>query len=119
MKKFIFIILLFESLLSASFLLDKSYPLCIEDFYVKSGSLYYLRSSDDTWASTTSDKLVKEIHVGYEWDTDNEICKPKSWLILGMDVKDWHFLEALIGLLFGFVFMFFSIYLFVTVGGKR
>jgi len=119
MKKFIFIVLLLSSFLNASYLYDKDYPLCIEDYYIKSGYVYYLRSSDDTWKSTSENNTVTFIYSGYEWDSDNEICKPQSWLILGMDVKDWHFLEALTGLLFGFAFMIFTIYLFMNVGKEK
>ena len=119
MKKIIISLLLLSSFLNASFLFDKNTPVCIEDYYVKDGYLYYLKSSNNNWSSTSSNKLVQYIFAGYEWDADNEICKPKSWLILGMDVKDWHFLEALTGLLFGFAFMVFTIYLFMNVGKEK
>ena len=119
MKKIILSILLLSSFLNASYLFDKNYPLCIEDYYVKGGSLYYLRSRDLSWKSTTEDNVAGFIYSGYEWDADNGICKPKDWLILGMDVKDFNFLMGLTGLLFGFVSMFFLIELFMRVGGKR
>ena len=119
MKKIIILLLLLLNISQASFLLDKNSPACIEDFYYKSSRIYYLDSKSGDWKSTSEDHTSDHIRVGYEWDADNEICKPKAWLILGMDVKDFHFLEALTGLLFGFVFLVGSIYLFVTVGGKR
>ncbi|WP_434656973.1 hypothetical protein [Sulfurimonas sp. NW9] len=118
MKKILIISFLLSSL-SASFLYDKDYPVCIEDYYLKSGRIYYLRSSDSTWASTSENNTIKDLHSGYTWDSNNSICKPQSWLILGMDVKDWHFLEALTGLLFGFVFMFFTIILFMQAGKEK
>ena len=119
MKKILFLFLLLSSLLNASYLYDKNYPLCIEDFYVKGGSLYYLRSSDNVWSSTSEDNTVGFIYSGYDWDIDNSACVPTNWLILGMSVEDFYFLLALTGLLFGFVFMFFSIYIFINVGGRK
>jgi len=94
---------------------------CIyNDFYAKNGSFHYrYLTSSNTWRSTTSKKYNIYISTGYQFDTNTSICSPESWLILGMDVKDWHFLEALTGLLFGFVFMIFTIYIFIQVGTKR
>jgi len=122
MKKFLHVILLLSSLLTylnASFLFDKNYPICIEDYYIKGGKLYYLRSASDAWSSTKEDNVAGFIYAGYEWDADNGICKPKEWLILGMDVKDWNFLLGLVGLLIGVLIMYYTIELFMKVGGKR
>ena len=94
MKKIILLLLLLSSFLPASYLYDKDYPVCIEDYYISGGAVKYLRSSDNTWASTTENNTVSFIYSGYKWDADNENCVPENWLILGMDVKDWHFLEA-------------------------
>ncbi len=118
MKKFLFFLFLLSNLLQASMLLDKSYPVCIEDFYVKGGALYYLKSNGNTWASTTSDKLVKEIHYGYTWDATNKKCVPDSVTVLGMNYEDFNFLLGLIGVLFGFTVLWFSIISFVNVGRR-
>ncbi|UCN00053.1 hypothetical protein LCX93_11055 [Sulfurimonas sp. SWIR-19] len=118
MKKILFISFLLSSL-SASFLYDKDTPICIEDYYIKNSRVYFLKSSDGQWSSTRENNTIKDLHSGYTWDADNSICKPESWLILGMDVKDWHFLEALTGLLFGFTFMFFTIILFMQAGKEK
>ena len=99
-------------------LLDKAYPVCIEDYYVKSGTLYYLLSYNNTWSSTTSDKLVKEIHHGYKWDADNNMCVPDPVTVLGMDYRDFNFLLGLIGVLFGFTVLWFSILSFVNLGRR-
>jgi len=119
MKKIILSILLLSSFLDASFLLDKNTPVCIENFYYKKSRLYYELSSTGKWSSTTEDHQASNIHFGYEYDKQTKQCNPKEWLILGMDVKDFNFLMGLIGLLFGFVSMFFLIELFMRVGGKR
>jgi len=119
MKKSILLILLLSSFLKASFLLDKNSPVCIEDFYYSGSRLYYQRSDNLSWKSTSEDHTSDHIRIGYLWDADDSICKPKPWLILGMNATDWHFLEALTGLLFGFTFMITTIYLFIGVGGKK
>ena len=118
MKKLLFFIFLLSSLLNASMLLDKSYPICIEDYYVKGGKLYYLKSSNNIWGSTSSDKLVKEIHYGYTWDANNKKCIPDPVTVLGMDYKDFNFLLGLVGVLFGFTVLWFSIISFVNVGRR-
>jgi len=119
MKKLLLLLLLLSSFLNASFLYDKKTPVCIEDWYQDGKYIYYLQSSDNEWEHTSENYTINNIHSGYYWDSDDEYCKPQNWLILGMDVKDWHFLEALTGLLFGFVFMVFTIYLFISVGKEK
>jgi len=119
MKKIILTLLLLSNFLNAAYLYDKDSPLCIDDFYVKASKVYFLKSKTGNWSSTTEDNTVKNIYPGYIYDADNNLCKPANWFILGMDVKDWHFLEALTGLLFGFVFMVFTIYLFISVGKEK
>ena len=118
MKKFFIFFFLLSSLLKASMLLDKSYPVCIEDFYIKGGALYYLRSNGNSWASTTSNNLVNQIHYGYTWDDANKKCVPDPVTVLGMDYKDFNFLLGLIGVLFGFTILWFSILSFVNLGRK-
>ena len=97
-------------------LLDKSYPVCIEDYYVQAGKLYYLKSSNNKWGSTSSDKLVKEIHAGYKFEDGK--CIPDPVTVLGMDYKDFNFLLGLVGVLFGFTVLWFSIISFVNVGRR-
>jgi len=119
MIKIIFSIFLLSSFLNSSMLLDKSYPLCIEDYYIQGGALYYLKSSNNKWASTTSNYNVQYIHSGYIFDSNTTSCIPQPYTILGISLEDWNFLNALMGLLFGFFILVMTSYLFVTVGGKR
>jgi len=119
MKKIILSILLLSSFLNASYLLDKNTPVCIENFYYKKSRLYYELSSTGKWYSTTEDHQASNIHFGYEYDKQTKQCNPKEWLILGMDVKDWNFLLGLAGLFMGVIIMFYTIELFMKVGGKR
>jgi len=119
MKKIILTLLLLSNFLNAAYLYDKDSPLCIDDFYVKASKVYFLKSKTGNWSSTTENNTIKEIHPGYIYDADNNLCKPDKWLILGMDVKDYNYLMALIGAFIGFIFMFFTIELFMSVGGKK
>jgi len=125
MKKLLFSFLLLSSFLNADIvynvsLLGTKNKCIFNDYYVKNGRFYYrYLTSPYTWRSTTSKKYNAYLTSGYQFDNNNSVCEPEHWLIAGMNVQDWHFLEALTGLLFGFVFMIFTIYLFVTVGGKR
>jgi hypothetical protein len=121
MKKIIislFLLLNLSSSLSASMLLDKTYY-CIEDFYVNNGRFYYLRSDNNTWYSTTTKSYASGVFAGYIYESDTGNCVPDKSLMLGMFQEDFHFLMALIGLIFGSTFMFFVIKLSLNVGGKR
>ena len=125
MKKIFLLLLLLSSFLTADIihnvsLLDTKNKCIYNDYYNKGGKFYYrYLTSPDTQRSTTSKKYTSFIIPGYQYDTEEETCTPENWLILGMDVKDWHFLEALTGLLFGFTFMVFTIILFMQVGKER
>lgn len=118
LKSLFVICFLNVSIISASYLYStKSY--CIEDFYIKKGSFYYLRTDNNRWYSTTTDKQLQYVHSGFYYDEDTQICKPQPYLMLGMDIKDFNFLLGLIGVIFGGVFMFFTVEAFVKVGGKK
>ena len=124
MKKILFSLLLLSSFLNADILHNVSMlsykNKCIyNDYYTKNGRFYYHYVSSDRKYSTTSKKYLPSVISSYQFDTNTSICSPEAWRILGMNIEDFNFLNALIGLLFGFVFMIFTIYLFVTVGGKR
>jgi len=121
MKLFQIILLLitFQSVSYASYLLDKNTPVCIEDFYYKSSRIHFQKSINLKWYSTSEDHTSDHIRIGYVYDSDNDICKPDVNLILGMDIKDFNFLLGLMGVIFGGVFMFFTTKIFISVGGKR
>ena len=125
MKKLIFLLLFLSSFLNAEIihdvlLLDEKNKCIYNDYYNESGFFKYrYLSSPDTLRSTTSKNYSLSLISGYQYDTDSKECKPEPWLMLGMDIKDWHFLNALVGLLFGFVFMIFTIYLFIQVGSRK
>jgi hypothetical protein len=116
--KNLFFIIVFSNVLHGAYLND-NINLCIDDYYVASGKFNYLVSGATAWSSVTTKGLMSGIYDGYEYDAVNKTCKKNPALMLGMDTKDFYFLLALIGVIFGGVFMFFSIHAFVAVGGKK
>ncbi len=97
---------------------------CIyNDYYydiTSSGKKFHYRYAGNTnFTSTTSTKKQRYLHIGFVYDTDTKVCKPDDWLVLGMDIKDFNFLLGLIGVIIGGIFMFFTVKIFMIVGGKR
>lgn len=125
MKKIFISLFLLSSFLNAEVLHNVSYldvkNRCIlNNYYSKDGSFYYQYAKDtSTVRSTISKDYSNSIIPGYQFNKDTFICSPEAWRVLGMSIEDFNFLNALIGLLFGFVFMVFTIYLFIKVGTKR
>jgi hypothetical protein len=118
MKKIIISLFLFFSLSPASMLLS-SKNLCIEDFYLQNGSLFVLASHNNVWYEETTLDHVSKIITGFKYDETTQKCTPEPYLILGMDAKDFAFIMGFIGVLIGFVFLFFTTELFIIVGGKK
>lgn len=118
LKTLTFIIFLNISTLNASMLLDAN-GYCIEDFYIKNGSFYYLRSDNNTWYSTTTDNYTLKVVPNFIYQASDQTCRPNTAYILGMTQDGFHFLMALMGLIFGATFMFFTTQIFTNVGGKR
>ena len=100
-------------------MLDKKNKCIYNDYYNSGGKFYYHYVSNDKTYSTSSKNYTNTIVTGYEYDTESNKCYPAPWLILGMNVTDFNFLMALIGVLFGFVFMASTIYLFLNVGREK
>ena len=125
--KILFTLIAFSSFLNASMLLDTR-NICIEDFYFQNSNFYYLQSNTNTWNSlpitenTTTYKgnlNASTLMFGYTYDSTNNKCIPSDSYIFGMTSEDYYFLMALMGVIFGGVFMFFSVNAFVNIGGKR
>lgn len=116
--KYLISLFLTLTFLNASMLYD-GIDYCIEDFYSKNGSFYYLRSDNNRWYSTTTDNQVVKIIPNFIYDANTQQCKPNAAYILGMQETEYNFLLGLIGLIFGAVFMFFTTQIFINVGGKR
>lgn len=92
---------------------------CIEDFYIRAGSFYYLRSDNNTWYSTTNDTFFDTLRPNYIYDSSTNRCNPNMSYILGMQETEYNFLLGLVGAVFGAVFMFFTTQIFIMVGGKK
>ena len=105
--------------LNASMILDKNSPVCIENFYYKNAYIYYQRSSNLSWYSTSEDHTSDHIKYNFVYDSDNDTCSPAGVNSLGLLPTQFNFLLALCGLIFGAVFLFFTVDAFVKVGGKK
>lgn len=117
--KYLISLLLTINFLNASMLLDKSTPVCIEDFYYKDSYIFYQQSSNLAWYQTTQDSLASLIFYGYTYDSASGACIPSPAIKMGLTTTEFNFLLGLIGVIFGGVFMFFTIQTFVSVGGRR
>lgn len=89
---------------------------CVDYFYYASGRLFYKYSSSDNEQSTfTNGHFIP----GYEYNETSETCYiPKYIQNLALEPSQYYFLIGLIGVLVGFTFMFFMLYLFVDVARK-
>ena len=126
MKKIILSLFLLSSFLNADdyihnlSLLGKKSRCIHNDYYFKSSKFYYRYDKDKSkFHYTTSKTYYNSIVSGYKYDINTSVCSPEAWTVLGMKTTEFHFLEALTGLLFGFVMMVFIIYLFISVGKEK
>lgn len=98
-SSFFFLIFLLASNLSASYFFDsKNY--CIEDYWTNGTTLYYQVSSTGNIKTTTTKNLVRYIYSGYEYDYDNDICRPLPAHALGMSLEAYNGAMAITALLF-------------------
>jgi len=125
--KYLTIIFLSISFLNASMYLDTK-NVCIEDFYSQNNVFYYLQSSNNLWydvsivetsQGTKGINNVATLQHGFIYDSINNLCLPPSSYSLGLKDTQFNFLLGLIGVIFGGVFLFFSVEAFVKVGGRR
>lgn len=91
---------------------------CVDYFYYDTyGRLFYKYSHRDTENSTTN----KNEHFvpGYEYNSTSGTCYIPPYIQdLSLNPSDYYFLIALVGILVGFTFLFFTLYLFVDVARK-
>ena len=117
--KILLLIISFSSVSNASFMLDQV-DRCIEDWYSENGTFYYYRSdSPNTLRTYTTNKTHWRILSGYEYDITTDRCQPTWAKKNGLNNEQFNFLLALIGIIFGSIFMFFSTQAFTNVGGKK
>jgi len=112
--------LFFVISLSHSAYLYKQKNRCVESYYFDQSTqiLYYNYSHNpDRFYSTTS--TSQEFIPGFEYNSTSGICSiPSNAQYLGLDSTDYYLLIALVAVLSGFVFLFFSIYIAVEVAKK-
>ncbi|WP_455755930.1 hypothetical protein [Sulfurimonas sp.] len=116
--KILLLLISFSSVSNASYYLPTR-DICIEDFYAKGARFYYLHSKTNQWYYTNDHDHVHKLIPSFTYDAVTDKCTPPSFLMLGMDIKDFNFLLGLIGVIIGGIFMFFTTQLFMGVGGKR
>lgn len=105
--KLLFTLLLTFNISNASMLFDYFSPVCIEDYYVKNGSLYYLVSSTNTWQLAFSNNQVKNIYYGYDYNATTLKCSPSPYIKdLGLSYFDYHALLAFAGLIFSSILFY-------------
>jgi hypothetical protein len=128
--KILLLIITFSNVLNAEILrnmvLREDVNRCIyNDYYYKydadaaKNKFYYRYAGKTTFNSTGTNKKQRYLYDGFVFDTETRECRPDDYLVLGMSLKDFNFLLGLMGVFFGFAFMFFSIELFIKVGGKK
>lgn len=117
--KILLLIISFSSISSASFLLDKNSPVCIEDYYEKNSRIHYQKSDTLKWSSSSEDHSFRNILSGYEYDLTTDRCNMGFALKNGLTYEQFNFLLSFIGLIFGGIFMYFTVHIFVAVGGKK
>jgi len=127
--KILLLLIAFSSISSAEIIhnmvLVDNKNICIySDYYYiynkkSKKNIFNFRATNNKRYSIKYTRNQNNLFSGFVYDTKTRICKPDSWLIMGMDSKDFNFLLGLMGVFFGFSFMFFTIQTFITVGGKR
>jgi len=117
--KIIISLFFLSNLLFSAYYLDKK-NVCIDAFFIKDYEFYYKESATSQWYNTTETNMVSTILSNFVYDADSvSPCSPNLSYMLGIDIKDFNFLLALVGVIFGGVFMFFTLKIFYDVGGKK
>ena len=116
--KILLLLISFLSVSHASFYSGKK-DYCIEDYYFQDGKFYYLKSRTGEWNSDTANGSGNKIVKNYIYNADDDTCRPDISKYYGMTEEQFNFLLALCGLIFGGVFLFFTVDAFVKVGGKK
>lgn len=116
--KYLISLLLSINFLNASMFYSAK-NICIEDYYSLYTTFYYKQSSNDTWYVTSSTNQVQTIFPNFIHDVATQKCIPNTSYLLGLESTQYYFLLALIGVILGGVFLFFTTNIFINVGGKR
>lgn len=117
MKKYLFFFLVLSPFLHADYLYS-TLNICVSDYYYKpsTGTLYYVRSDDNTLYFTTTKSTQNMFFNGWDYDAVTGDCtREKSNNQLGLENAQFTYLMALTGLLVGFSFLF----PFLTIFARR
>jgi len=119
MRMFIFLFLFPFSLFASQYLMNyNNSHYCINSYSIKNNSnwINIVLSSDNK-----SYNLIlspSDIYSGYDYNSSNGTCNLiKPLKKLGLTFNEYNFLIALTAVLFGFVVLFFMIYIVLIVGG--
>ncbi|MFK5882367.1 MAG: hypothetical protein QM482_09155 [Sulfurospirillum sp.] len=118
--KILSFLFLFTQSLNADYLYGKN-DKCVNDFYFESGTFYYHYSKDDndTWHRTTTNNYYKYLYPGFIYDSDKDNCYiPEQAIYLGLSAENYRYLLSFSGLLIGFLFLFFGVYIVILVSKK-
>lgn len=108
MKKTLLLFLVLSPFLHADYLYS-TLNVCVSDFYYKpsTGTLYYIRSDNNTTYSSTTKSTGTMFFNGWEYNASTGNCtREKSNNQLGLENAQFTYLMALTGLLVGFSFLF-------------
>jgi len=117
MRLLLFIFVLY--IISPAAYLYQNRNLCVDDYYYTQSDrkLHYKRSDKDDYDSTTKKEQI--FISGFDYNSSTGECTPNQILRdLQISNENYHFLIALIGVLSGFTFLFFSIYIVAEVAKK-
>jgi len=115
--RYLLLVLISLNILNAAYLW-KEKNMCIDYYYFKDTNLYYKPSDSDDEYSTY--RTNQTFLPGYEYNSSNNHCQIPSYIQeLSIQPDEYNFLLALSGVLAGFTFLFFSIYIFVDIVKKE
>ena len=116
MRLKLFVLFSFFIVIANASILYKNKNICIEDYYYKDSKFYYLASSDNKWYSTFTTN--NNLQYGYLFDSNGTCVYLNKYKDLGVSYEQYNFLIALVAIFSGFVFMFFSVFIFIDVAKK-
>jgi hypothetical protein len=121
--KYFKILLLVITFSSVSNAYDLYRGKCIENYWWSGSNFYYYHKYKDTKNSSLineplADFDLTQLDTNHVYTIDYYSCK-RDVSYFGLSITQFNFLLAFIGIIFGGVFMFFTVQAFTTVGGKR
>ena len=116
--KILLLVITFSSVSNASMLYGAK-NICIEYYYIAWHQVVYMESGWNDLQANADLGTVSTIQPNYIFDVNTRECRPDLSTYMGVNPLQFNFLLGLIGIIFGAVFMFFTVDAFIKVGGKR